>query len=201
MRKRYQGLAAAAILAIPALTGCYGMAGLAYTGDGSMRDHGAITHDLRYEIDLGTIEAKAGTVRHYQLSGLPRATFTVNIEVADNDRDRRALPQAQYRGRIAVALKNAAGELAIEERDAIERWERSYNLDRRNSSFYRSGQSIGEPLPGGRSATKPIGVKASGGWGTYFDSEPGQRYTLTVEVIEPLSPAAPTRISVTGWDR
>ena len=182
-----------AILSIATLAGCYGMAGFVYTGDGSMTDHGALTHDLRYEIKLGALDARPGAVRHFQLSGLPRATFTVNIEVDDNERDRRALPGTQYRGRVAVVMKNAAGETVIDERAPIEKWERSYNLDNRNSSFYRLGQTTDD--------SKPLGVKASGGWGTYFDAEPGQKYSLTVEVVEPLQPALPARISVTGWDR
>jgi len=183
------------------LYGCFGPAGLSYTGDGSLKDHGVLSYARRYEIDLGAIDATVPGVHTYRLSGMPHATFTVNVEVVDSEPNRLGPPRATYAGRIAVEMKNSAGELIIAEREPIDKWVRTYGLGLRNSSFYRRGESVDIPLPGGGARPKHVGVKASGGWGTYFDSEMGENYILRVEVLEPLRPELPARISVIGWDR
>jgi hypothetical protein len=186
---------------MPLLGGCIGFAALSYTGDGTMKDKGLLAYAQRYEIDLGPIDATKTGVRHYQLSGLPHATFTVNVEVEDAEPNRLGPPTTQYRGKIAVEMKDSAGQSVIDEREPIERWIRSYGLGLKNSSFYRRGESVDVPLAGGGARPKPVGVKSSGGWGTYFDSEPSEKYLLKVEVLEPLQPALSTRISVIGFDR
>ena len=191
----------AVFAAVPLLAGCVGPAALSYSGDGRMRDHGPFSHAQRYEVDLGPIDTTAAGTRQFRLSGLPRATFTVNLEIEDSERHRTDLPQAQYRGRVAVQMRNAAGDLVIDERAPISAWVRGFGLDgKRNSTFYRQGELVESPLPGGGTVPKPAGVKASGGWGTYFDADPREEYRIRIEVLEPLEPARPARISVTGWD-
>lgn len=194
-----RGIEAIACMTLAA--GCAGLASFGYTGDGKLTDHGMLAYSARYIVDLGPIDTSSPTTRSYKLSGLPRATFTVGIDVTeptpnrfDNDRTRH--------GRVAVTLQNGAGETVIAEDTALQHWVRSYGLGSYLSRFYLAGQLRDVPLPGGGVRNEQIGEKASGGWGTYFKSDPEDSYALSVQIIEPFDEESRNaRVSLVGWDR
>jgi hypothetical protein len=53
----------------------------------------------------------------------------------------------------------------------------------------------------GGTSSKKLGVKASGGWGTYFESEEGRTYRLRLEVLSSDNWKRVARVVVVGWDR
>jgi hypothetical protein len=194
--------AAAYLFSSVVLSGCVGLAGLSYSGDGRLSDRGMLAYSSRYTIDLGVLDTSSPASRTYKLSGLPYATFTVGIEVIETEPNRSDDSKPKRQGRVAMELRNSAGALVIDESAPLPEWVRSYGLGATTSRFYRQGKSSETPLPGGGAQHTQTGVKASGGWGTYFNSEADDRYTLTVEIIEPFQPASiSSRVTLVGWDR
>lgn len=190
------------LLLAPILSGCFGLASLSYTGDGRLSDKGALAYASRYAVDLGAVDATRSGSFSYRLSRLPRATFTVNIEVIDAEPNILDKPKSAYGGRVRVLLKNSAGEIVIDEDAPLQDWVRTYGLGLSTSSFYRRGEARDISLPNGNTRGEQIGVKASGGWGTYFNSEYADSYNLKIEIVEPLRPEGmPTRVTLMGFDR
>lgn len=183
-----------------ALAGCFGLASLNYRGDGTLTDHGVLAYASRYKVDLGPIDTSVLGVRSYQLQGLPYGEFSAGIEVLDAEPNKDSR-DPKYRGRIALELRNATGEVVIAESAPVEEWTRSYGIGGTISHLYRSGASTEKRFPNGDMQHIKQGIKASGGWGTYFNSDPTETYTLRVEVMEPLQPSRPTRVTLIGWDR
>lgn len=186
----------------PILSGCFGLAALSYTGDGRLSDKGVLAYASRYAVDLGAIDSTKSGSYFYRLAKLPSATFTVNIEVNDAEPNLSDKAKSAYGGRVRVLLKNSVGAVVIDEDALLEDWVRSYGLGLSTSSFYRRGESRDITLPDGNTRGEHVGVKASGGWGTYFNSEYEDTYTLRVEIVEPLRPEGrPARVSLKGFDR
>jgi hypothetical protein len=62
------------VLAI-ALTGC--LAGMFYSGDGRLIDHGPTAFDQRYVLDLGSVDLRKTGKVQYHLGKLPNVPFNV----------------------------------------------------------------------------------------------------------------------------
>ena len=183
------------------LSGCFGLAALSYRGDGKLTDGGILQYASRYRIDLGPLDVTVPGVYTYRLEGMPHAEFTVGFDVLDSEPNRLDFAP-KYDGRLRVELRNSAGELVVGEDSPLRDWVRSYGLGGTTSRFYRRGESKEVRLSNGNIQHQSLGVKASGGWGTYFKSEPSESYKLIVEVVEPMRHnPRPTRVTLVGWDR
>ena len=184
-----------------ALSGCPGLAGLTYRGDGHLADHGVFAYSQRYEIDLGAIDSTTTGSRSFNLAGLPHAQLYVGVEVVKTQSDPTESLKKSLNGQFSIVMTNGNGEVVMNERGQIQEWDAFGGIGFRNTMFSRRGKAIEVPLPGGGTQGKPIGLKPSGGWGTVFDSEPNDRYELTVEILEPIRPSVPTRVVIVGFDR
>jgi hypothetical protein len=184
------------------MTGCAALTSLGYTGDGMLTDHGMLAYASRYLVDLGPINTSSPTSRTYHLSGLPHAEFVVGIQVTDPRPNSVDDDRSNRRGRVAVTLVDSEGETVIREDALLRHWDRSYALGGVRSTFYRVGATRELPLAGGGVKIEQVGMKPSGGWGSHFNSEPGERYTLNVRILEPFDDdAKDARVTLVGFDR
>jgi hypothetical protein len=70
------------VLAI-ALTGC--LAGMFYSGDGRLIDHGPTAFDQRYVLDLGSVDLRKTGKVQYHLGKLPNVPFNVGLDISPYD--------------------------------------------------------------------------------------------------------------------
>lgn len=190
---------AAPCAAVILLSGCFHAA--FYSGDGRFTDNGILAYSNRYVIDLGAIDLSTSGTYTYKLSGLPCARFTVGINVTE-DKPNRLFGVVHYGASVRVHLQTAEGETVILEEGSLDSWTRSYGIGDRISHLYQRGETKEILLPGGGSRSELLGIKASGGWGSYFNSEFEKTYRLTLEVlVSEKSANRPARIALVGWDR
>jgi hypothetical protein len=182
---------------MPLLTGCF--ASLFYTGDGKFKDNGILAYSRRYVVDLGPVDLSSPHTYSYRLSGLPHAEFAVIIrafEPKKNEWDVRPPHPAVVR----LQLNTESGDTVILEQGGLDSWVRGYGVLDNISELYVRGESRDIPLPGGGTRGERLGLKASGGWGTYFDSEPSRKYVLKLEVLSS-EHDTPAHLVLLGWDR
>ncbi len=173
---------------------------ISYSGDGRFVDNGPLMYSMRYVLDLGPIDLETHNTRTYRLSELPNAEFVVGLELVEPSPNSVRGPRPDHRGRVRVELRTSAGAVVISENQPLSEWVWSYALGGTTSRLYLRGESKDVPIPGGARPVR-VGEKASGGWGTYFKARSRETYTLTIEVIEPLSvKGRPARVRVVGWD-
>lgn len=170
-----------------------------YNGDGQFTDNGVMTYWRRYVIDLGPVDLSRPSTYTYTLSGLPRAEFLVAIRVLEETQNKWNETR-DYPAVVRMQLKNERKQTAISEEGPLNSWVRTYGVLDNISELYRRGEERDIPLPGGGAKIERVGVKASGGWGTYFYSDVGEKYELTVEVLAS-SMKRPARVVVAGWSR
>ena len=188
-------LPALLLAALAALTGC---THTGYSGDGQFTDNGLLVYSKRYVIDLGSVDlAKQGTYE-YKLSGMPNATFNVSIRIFEGTRNSWGV-RPEYPATVRMQMRNAAGESVIDEAGSLNSWVRSYGVLDDISDLYRMGEGRDIPLPGGGTKGERLGLKASGGWGTYFDSNCDETYTLRLEVLPSEHWTRPARVVAVGW--
>lgn len=187
---------------IVALSGC--SQAPYYTGDGTLIDNGFMAYSRRYVIDLGPVDLSAPGTYSYKLSGLPRAEFNVGIQVFEEKKNEWEWKSRRpdYPVTVRMELRTAEGETVIFEQGSLNSWVRSYGVLDNISDLYRRGEERDIPLPGGGARPERLGVKASGGWGTYFYSEFDKTYHLKLEVLSSdQSMKRAARLMVIGWDR
>jgi hypothetical protein len=185
-------------LAVPLLTGCF--ASLFYSGDGTFQDNGILSYSRRYVIDLGPIDLSSPHTYTYHLSGLPHdAELNVAIEAFEATRNEWDV-RPPHPAVVRLSLNTESGEVVILEQGALDSWVRGYGVLDNVSDLYLRGESRDIPLPGGGTRGEELGVKASGGWGTYFNSEPGAEYVLRLEVLSS-GHETPAHLVLHGWDR
>jgi len=180
------------------LSGCISAA-LFYTGDGKFTDNGFLVYSRRYEIDLGPIDLAVPGVYSYKLSGLPHAELVVGIRVFEERKNEWDV-RPEYPAVVRIQMQSEEGETVILEEGSLNSWVRSYGVRDNISELYLQGKGREIPLPGGGTKGQRIGFKASGGWGTHFDSETNKAYYLRVEVVSG-SLTRPARVHVDGFDR
>jgi len=163
-----------------------------------LTDNGLLVYSKRYVIDLGSVDlAKQGTYE-YKLSGMPNATFNVSIRIFEGTRNSWGV-RPEYPATVRMQMRNAAGESVIDEAGSLNSWVRSYGVLDDISDLYRMGEGRDIPLPGGGTKGERLGLKASGGWGTYFDSNCDETYTLRLEVLPSEHWTRPARVVAVGW--
>jgi hypothetical protein len=172
-----------------------------YTGDGTFTDNGFLAYSRRYEIDLGAVNLSTPGTYAYKLSGLPHAEMNVGIRVFEATKNERDVTP-DYPATVRIELRTAQGETVISEQGSLNTWTRSYGAGLNYSDLYVQGEGRDIPLSGGNTRGERVGVKASGGWGTYFDSERDKTYLLNLAVLSTApSMVRPARLMVAGWDR
>jgi hypothetical protein len=170
-----------------------------YTGDGEFTDHGFMAYSRRYAIDLGPVDLSKPGTYIYSVSGLPRAEFVANIQVTEEDRNTWEKKRS-YPAVVHIQLQNEQGRTVIDEKAPLDSWLRSFGVHDNLSELYRRGEVREIALPDGGTKGERVGLKASGGWGTHFYSEPGDKYKLSVTILES-SMKQPARITMVGWER
>ena len=171
-----------------------------YSGDGQFTDNGFMAYSRRYVIDLGPVDLSKPGAYKYKLAGMPRAEFNVSIRVFEGKRNQWDV-QPEYPVSVRVQMQTVNGESVIFEEGSLNSWVRSFGVLDDVSDLYRRGESREIPLARGGSTYEPLGVKASGGWGTYFKSETNRTYILQLEVLSSENWDRPARVLVEGWDR
>jgi len=133
--------------------------------------------------------------------GLPNVEFTVGLE-------REASPvwgtrnSPPHPGTIRLTVESEDHRIVIAEEQSLESWTWTYGLGEYDSFLYRRGEEKKISLGQGAVRYEPLGVKADGGWGTYFTPQTSTRYTLMLDVLEPQpAPQRPVRIILLsrGW--
>lgn len=184
---------------VAALSGCFHAA--FYKGDGQFTDNGFMAYSRRYVIDLGPVNLAVPNTYTYTLSGLPRAEFNVGIRVFEDKKNEWDV-RPSYPVTVRMQLLTAKGDIVILEEGRLDNWVRSYGALDSYSDLYLSGKGREIPLPDGGTRGERLGFKASGGWGTYFESDVHGPYLLTLEIFETeKSMNRPARLIVAGWDR
>lgn len=184
-------------LAIVLLSGCFHA--FFYRGDGRLVDNGVLAYSRRYVVDLGPIDLSATGKHMYQLSGLPYAQFNVSICVTE-DQEYAYNAKRDYPVTVRMTMENERNEHVILEEDPLNSWVRTSGFRDKTFCHYRRGITEDIPLQGGGARPERRKLKASGGWGTYFDSEYEEKYTLVVDVVSsPLKQKA--HLQLIGWDR
>ena len=172
-----------------------------YSGDGHLVDNGRLNYANRYNVHLGEIDLAQGGVSEFRLSGLPRATFVAGIEIEESGDLTVSGLEPKRRVSVRFEMHSADGKEVIIEEGPLSAWVRSFALhEPHRARLYRRGIARDVPLRNGDTKSEKLGVKASGGWGTYFKADPHAEYVLRVTVIESeLSSKYPASISLLGW--
>lgn len=198
VRLMHAVLAAMAIALL--VSGCYRAS--SYEGDGKLIDYGWKDANHHYVLDLGPIDlTRAGSVT-FVMRHLPEVEFTAGLDVDEAAPHRTLFETRAHAGRIRLTLESADHRTIIAEEASLGLWIWSFGLGSSNSFVYRRGVETEVPLGQGVSRHDRIGVKADGGWGTYFTPRSSERYTLTLAVLEPVpSPQRSTRLTLEsgGW--
>jgi hypothetical protein len=184
------------IVSIVALSGCFG--GLFYTGDGDFTDNGILNYSRRYVVDLGPVDLSAPRIYTYRLSSLPNARFNVAIQVVEEKQNEWDV-RPEYPATVRLRLFTETSEAVILEEGQLDSWVRGFGAHDNISELYQRGETRDIPLPGGGARPERLGVRASGGWGTYFDSKHDQTYALTLEILSS-SMRRPAHLVLNGWD-
>lgn len=173
-----------------------------YAGDGRFLDRGWMAYSGRYTIDLGPVNLAAPGSYAFRLSGLPRAEMVVAVTVVEGKANGVIDVRPPHPTQVRVELRDCSNQLVILEEGALDSWVHSYALGNTESKLYRSGESKEVAIPGGGYRGQRLGEKASGGWGTYFNAEPGCEYRLKFDVLPSTQYVQrQAHLIVDGWDR
>ena len=170
--------------------------GLFYLGDGRVTDLGWC--NPVYKIDLGPVDLTHLGTYTYRLVGLPDKELTVGFEIIEakpNTSDARPSNPSV----VCLELKTSDDRTVVSEYGPLNAWVWSYSQNDPVSFLYRYGEERHIPLKDGSIHTEKVGVKADGGWGTYFSPMRMATYTLTLNIVEAQQPPQrPTRLQLHG---
>ena len=162
-----------------------------YEGDGTFRDtcSSSFSAERRCQIDFGAVDFSTTSRHVFRFGKLPKAKswmvgLAVEPEVGRPAQDR--LDDAV----VSMLVTNERNESVIAERKRINDW--VWELIGNNqvgigpSFVYLRGQSRDIPIDNnGTIRIENTGIKADGGWGTYFEPRHAGRYTLVLTVEAP----------------
>jgi hypothetical protein len=176
------------------LFGCYSVS--SYRGDGKLiggewRLFGLMRS---YDLDLGSVDLTSMGSYSYRMANLPEAQFTVGIEVIEANPNNMSSKQPSHPCVLYLALDDEKGNSVIREQESLDSWTWSYSGNETTSYYYRRGSGIEIPLGNGTTQGQRIGVKASNGWGSYFDADESTTYHLTFRVLSPDTSMRPARL-------
>jgi hypothetical protein len=170
-----------------------------YTGDGQFTDNGLMAYSRRFIIDLGPIDLSKTGIYNYTLSGLPNAEFVISVRVVEKSNN-TLNTKPDYSALVRVQLEDSQNKTIICEEAPLNSWIRSYGTLNNISELYRRGEGQDVFVPDGNTKGERVASKASGGWGTYFYSDQGEKYKLKVSVLAS-SINRPASIILVGWSR
>ena len=147
-----------------------------YRGDGTLTDFGPSTAHGRYAIDLGPIDLSRPNQRSYKMLGLPQVEFTMGLRQVNVSARCDAAALGSVRVRLGV--RSDDGVVIVTEDAPLSAWVVSPDL------MYRRGAEHEEPKAGGAFELVRSGVRASGGWGTYFTPQRTATYLAQLEVLD-----------------
>jgi hypothetical protein len=186
------GASLALIIGAVVLAACYRTS--SYVGDGHLIDNGWRLKGGRYAVDLGPIDVGRTGTYVYKLKGLPDAEFVIGIEIADRDLI------ANHKTKVRVALEQAGGQTVVAESGSLEEWVRSHGLNDTKSFLYRRGEGEDIALADGGTKGQRVGVRTSGGWGSYFTAKESLSYDLTFQVLSSGMPQRAARLMLKSVD-
>jgi len=177
-----------------AVSGCFRYTG--YAGDGHFTDRGWQNYSHRYNVDLGPLDITTASSKTFTLRGLPRAEFCIGLAAKSE------AVKPSYNVIVRMILKSSDGQVIVSEEGPLRSWVAETALGSDNAFFYRQGSARDVPLPNGGTRGERLNVRASGGWGTYFNSESRAVYSLTVQILSSrASQDSSARLRLEGWDR
>ena len=161
-----------------------------------------MAYSHRYTVDLGPIELGRDGSMTFQLKGLPHAQFTVGIDVKGS-KDLQLTNQPLRKTVLRIELRSSDNKTIIVEEAPLSEWVATTSPSSPGwAHFYRRGDAEDVVYSNGSTGSKRLGVKASEGWGTYFNSETPERYLLKVSVLSPGEVGdVSARLALVGWDR
>jgi hypothetical protein len=150
-----------------------------YRGDGTITRHG-----FGADVDLGPIDLSKQGHFDYSMEGLSPCEMVVGFRTAQRHLD----------AVVRMTLANDRGETVVAERGPLQSWvwtEPGYFV-------YQRGEDRDIPIPGQSSVrVERVGVRADGGWGSYFTPVRTHRYRLAIDVEHTATVEAPqARVSV-----
>lgn len=185
------------IVGATTLSACYQAS--SYSGDGRLFDNGWQLKGGRYALDLGPINVGRAGTYSYKLGRLPDAEFVIGVEIVEATPNRDERPN--HKAQVRLDLKEVAGRTVVTESGSLEDWIWSYGLDDTKSFLFRRGEGKDIPLATGGTQGQRVGVKASGGWGSYFTAEESASYELTFQVLASSMPQRPARLILRSVDK
>jgi hypothetical protein len=147
-----------------------------YHGDGTLTDMGPSAAHERYVVDLGAVDLSGPNRRSFKMVGLPRVEFTMGLRQVNVAAGCDAAALDSVRVRLDVSSQDSA--IVVAEEGPLSTWVKSSSL------VYRRGAERQEPEAGGAVKYVPTGVRASGGWGTYFTPRTSAAYLATFAVLD-----------------
>ena len=170
---RYATLATVLILASPWLL----FASESYRGDGTLTDAGPASAHERYVLDLGAVSLAEANRKAFKMLGLPSAEFTLGLRPVNVSNGCNA--SALEATRVRLNVQTDSGEVVVSEEGPLNSWVTSPHL------VYRKGTEVPKLKAGGAVEYVQTGVRAHGGWGTYFAPKTSTTYLASFEVLEP----------------
>lgn len=141
-----------------------------YEGDGRVVTHG-FSSPFRLElgiIDLGKIGSST-----FHMKGLAGGELLIGLVAADSMGD----------AVVRFSMSNHRYEVVIDEQGPLSSWRWERGAPTPTGFVYRAGKTRDVPIPGTSSVNvEAIGVRANGGWGTYFKPVARASFTLRVDV-------------------
>jgi hypothetical protein len=150
-----------------------------YSGDGTFTDFGPQSAHERYLVDLGPVDLSRSNTRTFRMLGLPSTELTIGLRPVNVSAGCDGAALAAERVRIAVVAGNDAG--AVSEEAPLGAWTHSSNL------VYRRGAERQEPVGDGSVRLERLGIRAYGGWGSYFTPKTAKFTSLRLKFLRPLA--------------
>lgn len=147
-----------------------------YHGDGTLTDFGIEAADERYVLDLGLVDLSRLNRRSFKLAGLPAVEFAMGLRQVNVSAGCAAAALNSTNVRMHVQAED--GQVVIDEEGPLSAWVTSSSL------VYRRGKERREPKDGDAFRLVETGVRAFGGWGTYFTPQTSVTYLAKFEVVE-----------------
>jgi hypothetical protein len=142
----------------------------------------------RYVLDLGAVDLSEASEASFSLGGLPKARmWLLGLDVEPRpDRPQEAL---LFEAILQLHMTTVSGTVVISERASLDRWQWERSMGTKEgigpSFVYRAGDSRDISIGDGAVRVEATGVKAHGGWGTYFEPTTKTPHRLTIRVVEP----------------
>lgn len=149
---------------------------LAHEGDGRFADNGAQAPHSRYVLDLGAVDLGKPGTREFRFARLPGAEFTVGLGVAARAGEAAQPPDVSVR----ITLENEKDELVFHASGRLADW--LWSESGAEWFVYQRGPQTYVPVAPRATRPQRIGLRADGGWGTYFTPSATGRYRLVLEV-------------------